>query len=515
MMVDVLTTEYDGCGRCLVATRRLSRMADDTSSPARQANQDIKAAADVGGHIIAWADDWEVSGATDPLTRKGLGPWLRGEMGPYDGLVGPSVDRIGRNVRDALNTQVLLTSQGRMVVTADHVGVWDFTDPNQENEWLFKALGSQLELRAIQKRNRDETIRAREAGDPKQRPSYGYMFVRLVPTGKVDHVEIDPVASEVIRDVAERILAADDGDPKITCATEAARLTREGIPSPSDRRAQLYGRRLSGSPWTAKTVKHILCSEAALGYLMHDGRPVIGSDGKPARIAEPLWDRVTHNALVAKTAPRRAGSRAPKGVRLLSGIAFCGNCGTRLYLTGRRGGDGAYTGAYGCTARVRGIQSSANCKPAPTIGVADLDGQVGEWFLARYGAGEVMRKVYDPGTGHAAEIAELEAARTRMRGDRQAGLYDDPAGTEWFRTEYQRIGGEITALKALPERQPGMRLVPAGRTIGQEWENADDARRREMLSEFDVRVVLHPLGHEPRVAFTGMEITAPVPDAVG
>ena len=60
-------------------------------------------------------------------------------MGPYDGLVGPSVDRIGRNVRDALNTQVLLTSQGRLVVTADHVGVWDFTDPNQENDWLCEC----------------------------------------------------------------------------------------------------------------------------------------------------------------------------------------------------------------------------------------------------------------------------------------------------------------------------------------------------------------------------------------
>ena len=68
------------------------------------------------------------------------------------------------------------------------------------------------------------------------------------------------------------------------------------------------------------------------------------------------------------------------------------------------------------------------------------------------------------------------------------GLYDDAAGTEWFRGEYQRIGAEITALKALPERQPGMRLVPAGRTVGQEWEKADDARRREMLSEFEVRV---------------------------
>ena len=32
-MEDVLTTEYDGCGRCLVAVRRLSRKTDKTSSP--------------------------------------------------------------------------------------------------------------------------------------------------------------------------------------------------------------------------------------------------------------------------------------------------------------------------------------------------------------------------------------------------------------------------------------------------------------------------------------------------
>ncbi len=138
-MDDMLTTDYDGCGRCLVGVRRLSRKTDKTSSPARQGDQILQATADVGGHIVAWADDWEVSGATDPLTRRGFGPWLRGEMGPYDGIAAASVDRVGRNVRDTLNTQTLLTSQDRVVVTADHVGVWDFSDPNQENEWLAKA----------------------------------------------------------------------------------------------------------------------------------------------------------------------------------------------------------------------------------------------------------------------------------------------------------------------------------------------------------------------------------------
>jgi hypothetical protein len=52
-----------------------------------------------------------------------------------------------------------------------------------------------------------------------------------------------------------------------------------------------------------------------------------------------------------------------------------------------------------------------------------------------------------------------------------------------------------------------MRLVPTGRTIAQEWDAADNARRREVLAEFEVRVVLHPTGHDPRVAVTGMEIS--------
>lgn len=84
-MQDVITTEFDGCGKCLVVVRRLSRKSDATSSPERQLDQSLAAVAAVGGHVIAFADDMEVSGATDPLTRPGLGPWLRGEMGPYAG----------------------------------------------------------------------------------------------------------------------------------------------------------------------------------------------------------------------------------------------------------------------------------------------------------------------------------------------------------------------------------------------------------------------------------------------
>lgn len=53
---------YDGCGKCLLGVRRLSRMRLATSSPERQREDVLTAAASVGGHIIGWADDWEVSG---------------------------------------------------------------------------------------------------------------------------------------------------------------------------------------------------------------------------------------------------------------------------------------------------------------------------------------------------------------------------------------------------------------------------------------------------------------------
>jgi site-specific DNA recombinase len=504
-------TEYDGCGKCLVGVIRLSRMTDKTNSPQKQVNHSLTKATANGAHIIAWAIDLEVSGATNPLTRPGLGPWLRGEKGDYDGIAAYDVARVGRNVRDVLNTQQLLTDQGHVIITGDHEGIWDFNDQNQENEWIMKAWGSQMELRQTQKRNRDETDRAREAGDPKQRPSYGYMFMRLSPTAKVDHVEVDDVAAVVIREVGRRILADETGE--VTCSTEAARLNREGVPAPSDRRAQLYARPAKGHHWTAKTIKHILTSEAALGYLMHDGRPVTGNDGKPTRIAPPLWDRPTHEALIAKTAPKRAGSSAPKPGQMLSGIAWCGCCGARLYLSGRR----TEGNAYGCTGRVRGISASAGCKPAPSIGVARLDAQVSEWFIATYGAGEVMRKVWDPGTGHAAQIAELTAARDRLRADRDAGLYDEEGEAEWYRARYRSLTEEIKALRALPERKPGMIETGTGRTIGQEWDEAGSHRRREMLAEFSVRVVVNAreaaparqaAAIRPRVTISGTQAPA-------
>lgn len=497
------TTEYDGCGKCLVGVRRLSRRSETTNSPEKQAGLILKATEDVGGHIIAWADDWEVSGATDPRTRPEFGPWLRDEMGPYDGIVGAAVDRIGRNVRDVLNTAYTIHENGQLLVTADHPGAWNLDDPNEESELLVKALGAQLEHRATRKRIQDEHVRARKAGQPKKQPSYGYMYVRRVPTGKVDEVAYHPEATREIRNVARRILADTTG--QITISTECARLTREGVLSPRDLLAVMYGREPKGIPWQYQTLRGILWSEASLGYLVHKGKPVLGDDGRPIQIAPPLWDRSTRIALIEKTTPkpRRKGlgkaAQAARGTKLAAGVGICGNCRERLTVNGQKG--------YGCTGRVKGLPSSKDCKPAPTMKIHLLDAELASWFLTEYGFGLVMKKEFDPGTNYAAQIADLEADRKRLRDDRRAGLYDAEDDVEWFRAEYSRMGNEISELKKLPERPAGMKLIPTGQKVADVWRDArDDAERRELLHEFGVRVELFSADAPQRLKMTGTNV---------
>ncbi|MET9375708.1 recombinase family protein [Streptomyces sp. NPDC002992] len=498
---------YDGCGRCLVGVRRLSRKSDASSSPERQRTNILTATEAVGGHIIDWADDWEISGATDPLTRPAFGPWLRNERGPYDGIVGAAVDRIGRNVRDVLNTAYAIHERGQLLVTYGHDGPWDLDDPVDESRLTMEAFGSQMELRAIQRRNRDATVKMRAAGRPKGKPAYGFQFVRDIPTGPVSHVVQHEHAAGILRTVAERILADQTGE--VTPHTEATRLTRLGELSPSDHLRALYGKPPQGTAWNGPALRRMLLSEAAMGYLMHGGRPVVGTDGKPVRLAPGIWDHATHDALKTKLArgPRKT-EPAPSGEHLLSGRAVCGVCGHRLYATWPRKGQGA---SWTCTSRRRGL---TECKPSPTVRMEVLDAEVETWFLTEVGPLQIMHKIYDPGSGQPARIQELEAARERLRQDRQAGLYDAPDDADWFRAQYAAMGREIAALSAEEVREPGMRSVPTGRTVWDDWHAAKDnpAARRGLLASFGVTVRVSRASAAQRFVIDAEFDGAPVDD---
>ncbi|MFB8071147.1 recombinase family protein [Streptomyces californicus] len=503
--VPQITRPYDGCGKCFVALRRLSRKTDATSSPSRQAANVTAAVAAVGGHIIAWADDWEVSGATDPMTRPALGPWLQNKKGPYDGVAASAVDRLGRNLVDCLNTGYMMRDTGRLLVTYGHDGPWDLNDPADENRFTLEAWSAQMELRAIQRRNADTTVSERGKGRKRGKHAYGYRYVRLHPKAAVDHVTLDhgetmpkdvqarEDAAEILRGVARRILADTTGS--VTADSEAARLTRARIYSPSDHLRVMNGKEPRGLPWGGAALAKMLVSEASLGLLMHKEKPVVGEDGRPIKIAEPLWNRATHAALVRKLRlsrkPRK--KRAQSGTHLVSEITVCGVCAHRMYRTGS-------PVAMTCKSRWKGL---TDCEPSPTILVSTLEEAVTVRFLSEYGDHAFMEMVYDPGNGNEEALEGLRADRRRLRDDRAAGLYDDEEDAQWFQSRYASLTADIKRLEAQPIRPAGMVSRPTGETVESEWIKAqDDGERRKLLQEFGAKLRVWPAHHTPRFVIT-------------
>ncbi|MFB7979605.1 recombinase family protein [Streptomyces vinaceus] len=477
---------YDGCGKCLVGLRRLSRSSDITSSPGKQRGQVLAAVQAYGGHIIAWADDWEVSGATDPMQRPNLGPWLRGERGPYDGVAGAAVDRLGRNVRDCLNTGFMMSEQGLTLLTYGHDGPWDLNDPNDENRFMMEAWGAQMELRSIQRRNRETAEKNRRDGKAGGKHQYGYRYERAVPTGPVTAQVFDDGstladeygdrenAHQILMYIKARIM--NDGTGKITPYSEAARLNREGVHlAPSDHLRVLYGRQPQGVRWSGKGIRSMLLNKAYLGYQMFKGEPVLDEKGHPRRIAPEMWGYADHVALEAKLGTKPRENWNPKGAQLLTDRILCGHCHYRGYRIAQA--------SYGCRTDHEG-------QAAPTIRVAILDEIAEDWFLVTYGQGDVWETVFEPGNGVAARIAEVEASRARLRSDREAGLYDSLDDAEWFKSRYRDMGKELMKLRAEPDRPGGMVHRPTGETVEDVWNRLDVVGRNEMLAAFDIKVTL-------------------------
>lgn len=104
-----------------------------------------------------------------------------------------------------------------------------------------------------------------------------------------------------------------------------------------------------------------------------------------------------------------------------------------------------------------------------------------------------METVYDPGDGVEERVAEVEAARRRLRADREAGLYDASDDAEWFRSRYAEMGRELAKLRREPLRPAGMVTRPTGQTVGDRWAAAPDVQaKKEILRDFGVRVTIWP-----------------------
>lgn len=63
-----------------------------------------------------------------------------------------------------------MRDEGKLLVTYGHDGPWDLNDATDEDRFTMEAWGAQMELRAIQRRNRSATVKTRAARRPKGNP---------------------------------------------------------------------------------------------------------------------------------------------------------------------------------------------------------------------------------------------------------------------------------------------------------------------------------------------------------
>ncbi len=314
-------------------------------------------------------------------------------------------------------------------------------------------------------------------------PPFGYRSAPN-PDGPGRILVQDPVEAAIVRELTASLLSG-------ASMTElTVRLQREGVPttkSPARKARQhhLPTEGLDSGLWHLTVLRGILRSDTLLGRTTHEvnGRrvPVTDDDGVPITFWEPIIEPATL-ALLRERLPVDSGklARRTRAARVLSGVAFCAVCDSKLYVV--RSGAHVF---YRCAAKKPDLVPPCPC---PQLRADALEKFVEERLLRLIGAQpevEEVRVVENPEA--AADLADIDRA-----------LHDATAALMSDGVDASAVMGRIEALKArraaLREQPAAVHttLVPTGRTLADAWHAADPAtpegvraRRTLLLREVD------------------------------
>lgn len=281
-----------------VAYARISRDPTGTSvSPARQAHE-CEALIDSRGweHIRTFTDR-DLSAFKDSIRRPAFEEMLDGaRRGDFDVLVATSISRLARST---VRFHALLAEMHELGV--EIVCVHDPVDTSSASGRLITSVISalaQMESELVSERLRASHQVKAERGDWVQGPrTYGYTA----------QGEVIPEEADLLREVARRVVKEGESVSAMSrwLNAEGAKTTR-------------------GNEWTAQTLNYTLTNPRIAGM----------RKGAEGQIVEGNWEALIDNAtfgrLCANVAERHK-PRSPQFPSLLSGIAECEICGSRLY----------------------------------------------------------------------------------------------------------------------------------------------------------------------------------------
>lgn len=458
---------------------RLSQSDDASTSIDRQRADLVELAEREGWAIVAELVDDGVSGRK---TRANAAEALRMlRDGEADVLVVWKLDRWSRQGIAALGDLVdALDARPSALFVAHRDGL-------RSDQAAWRIIAAVLaEVARIEAENTSTRVKSSQAHLLRERRFRGYTVpfgYRSVanPDGPGRVLVHDEVEAPLVRELVARLL----GGASLTELTNYLNDARVPAPKSAARKARQTDKPtegLSTGTWYLPALRSLLVSETLMGRTTHavpvldsDGEPVL-DDGKPRTERRPVtderglpitfWPPVIDAAtmsLVRDRLPVAAGklSSRRRAARVLSGVAYCGVCDSKLYVVNY--GD---LKVYRCAAKRRDIHPPC---PSPQIPTTTLEDYVEARLLAVVGAApevEEVRVVDNPEA--AADLAAIDSA-----------LQEATAALMRDGVDAAAVFNRINSLKArraeLRDRPAAVHTayVPTGRTWADAWHAAD------------------------------------------
>lgn len=435
---------------------RQSHFSDESTSSAVQTRETHRWANAYGVPIVATVEDLHVSGDLEPYKREGLKVWLSDAAPmPWKTLVVSKLDRLVRNVMDALTLLEWLRSHGkRLICIAEGID-----SSNSMSEFMITLIAAfaRMERERMKERFRASKAALKDAGRwAGESHIYGTMPVELPGGGWI--LGLDPYAVKILHALSKMARAGKG------LAEMCKWLTENKVVSPRDRQLQLAAERrgedpatveLNGYEWNATPLRRLLENPDLVEF----------------GIFEPAEQAEISVRLAEKARRKTRGSNQPYA---FSGVLTCLECFEPLWHhtttskhTRKDGTTVAYENRYWhCPSRKHG----------PSMRADKIEPLAEQAFYKIFAMVPVRKRVILPPTNRANEIAKLEREHAKL----MSGVARAKTSEERRRImdDGAKILADIDTLRALPADPGGVQWVPTDRTWQEELEGMTPEDRR-------------------------------------
>ncbi|MGK5496357.1 recombinase family protein [Streptomyces sp. URMC 125] len=458
----------DDAPRALLSVR-LSVLTDETTSPVRQELDLRMLARERGYRVVGVASDLNVSATkVPPWKRKELGHWLNHRVPEFDVLLFWKLDRFVRRLSD-LSTMIDWCLKYDKNLVSKHDAI-DLT--TTAGKIMVTIIGGIAEIEAANTSTRVSSLwdYAKTQTDwIVGKPPYGYVTVTH-EDGRT-RLAIDPVAYKVLH-WCRRAALRGVSVTRMVKVLKRAGVVSEGL--------------------TTSTLIRRLRNPGLMGYRVEENKNggqrrsklILGTDGKPIKIAEPIFTEEEFDSLQAELDKRgkKQPARLAKGRTKFLGVLICVDCETNMIEHPTRNKFGFYN-----YLRCQGCKSGGLGAPKPE----EVYSQVAENVLRVLGDEPVQVREYRKGAEARKEAKRLEESIAYY-------MKELEPGGRYTKTRFTREQAEETLDKLIAEleaidlnsTQDRWENVHNGKTFRERWEEGGMEAMTEDLLRVGVKCLV-------------------------